>query len=103
VVWVVNGRWQTVKMDSVAPAISGLPADIMQSRKKVFEFAFICALGSVDCFAHHAVQAIQLIAGEFNEVAFHGAGSPFMMLGETTTIAPAAPHSNLIAAGQVRS
>jgi hypothetical protein len=71
----------------------------MQSRKKVFEFALVGALGSVDCFGHHAVQAIQLVAGEFNEVAFHRARSPFMMLGETTSITPAAPHSNLIAAG----
>jgi hypothetical protein len=56
--------------------------------------------GRFNCFAHHAVQAIQLVAGEFNEVAFHEAGSPFIMLGETTSITPAAPHSNLIAAGR---
>ena len=61
---------------SVAPAISGLPGDIVQSRKQVFEFAFVRALGSVDCFANHAVQAIQLIACEFNEVTFHRARSP---------------------------
>ena len=41
----------------------------MQRRKKVFEFAFVCALGGVDCFAHHAIQAIQLVASD--EVAFY--------------------------------
>ena len=58
-------------LKSVAPAISGLPADIMQSRKKVFEFTFVFVLGDLDCFAHHAAQAFQLVAGEFDEVAFH--------------------------------
>src|SRR6476620_3297455 len=58
-------------LGSIAPAISGLPPDIMQSRKKVFEFTFVFVLGGADCFAHHAVQAIQLVAGEFDEVAFH--------------------------------
>ena len=28
-------------------------------------------LGRVDCFAYQAVQTIQLVAGEFDEVAFH--------------------------------
>ena len=55
---VVNGR---AKNGLVAPAVPGLPSDIMQSRKKVFEFAFVRALGSADCFAHHAVQTIQLV------------------------------------------
>ena len=33
----------------------------MHRRKKVFEFAFVRAVRSVDCFAHHAVQTIQLV------------------------------------------
>jgi hypothetical protein len=39
----------------------------MQGRKKVFEFTLIFLLGGVDCFAHHPIQAIQLVAGEFDE------------------------------------
>ena len=51
------------------------------------------------CFAHHAVQTIQLVAGEFDEVAFHRrVPLQIMVLGETTSTTPAA-HSNLIAAG----
>ena len=36
---------------------------------RFFTFAFV--LVSVDCFSHHAVQAIQLVASEFYEVSFH--------------------------------
>jgi hypothetical protein len=72
----------------------------MQSRKKVFEFTFVFVLGGVDCFAHHAVQTIQLVAGEFDEVAFHRrVPLQIMVLGEITSTTLAAPHSNLIAAG----
>jgi hypothetical protein len=39
---------------SVAPAISCLPADILQSRKKVFEFTSVFVRGGVDRCADHA-------------------------------------------------
>ena len=41
----------------------------MQSPKKVFEFTFVFVVGGVDCFAHHAIRAIQLVASD--EVAFY--------------------------------
>ena len=94
-------QFRPLFLGSVAPAISGLPADIMQSRKQVFEFTFVCFLGGIDCFAHHVMQTIQLVAGEFDEVAFHRRGPlQIMVLGETTSTTLAAPHSNLIAAGR---
>ena len=45
-----------------------------------------------------AALTIQLVAGEFNEVALHG--DVPSDVGQTTSITPAAPHSNLIAAGR---